>query len=181
WRSRPPPPPPAPPTPPPNPPPPHQPGAGDEALQLLEGEPARKLEEAAVGRQPELLRRDVRQEQTDPLGDVLGALDVERLDVDDAGRELALVAVPAPELGLLHLAVADLEGELVAFRVEDGREHPAVVALAARPAAEVAEADVQADLRRHVRDAGVEQVDPAGLRARDDRVGRLVDLYEVGA
>src|SRR5687768_13628791 len=64
-------------------------GAGGEGLDLLVAHVAGAPAEAAVRVEPDLLGLEVLEHSADAVGHVLGRLGVERLDVDEAGAELA--------------------------------------------------------------------------------------------
>src|SRR5256885_10899638 len=91
--------------------------ARDQALELLEGDPARHREEAAVRHRGEALDGDGLRAERQPLGDILRRLHVEGLHVDDAAGHVAVDADLLPVLDLGHLAVRVLEHELLALRV----------------------------------------------------------------
>ena len=112
----------------------------------------------------------------DPLRHILGSLHVEGLDVNHPAGHFPVHRDLLPHLDLRHLAVGVLEDELLALRVEQGREQPAVRALAARARQEVAEADVVRDPRTHALDAGVEHLHVLVDLPGHDRGRRLVEL-----
>ena len=109
--------------------------------------PTRGLAEPAVGDERQPLRRDARREhRVDPLGDLVGRLEVVVLDVDDAGGDVPPAAAISPqELDLGHLAVGELEDELVDVEAEHRVEDRAVGPARQRPAEVVAEAEVRAE------------------------------------
>src|SRR5262249_49363875 len=59
-------------------------GALGERTQLLYRHPARQLLHPAIGGQRDPLGLDVREHLADPLGDLLGMLDLEHADIDHA-------------------------------------------------------------------------------------------------
>src|SRR5512144_429197 len=90
-----------------------------EALELLECDPARHREEAAVRDQREPLDRDVLETERHPVRDVLGSLHVEALHVNHPAGDVAVDADLLPHLDLGHLPVGVLEHELVAAGLEE--------------------------------------------------------------
>ena len=82
----------------------------------------------------------------DPLGDLVGRLEVVVLDVDDARRDVAPGRGDlAEDLDLGHLAVGELEDELVDREAEHRVEDRPVRARGQRPAEVVPEAEVGAE------------------------------------
>jgi hypothetical protein len=157
----------------------------DERTELRGRRPARGLAEPTVGDQAESLRRYAgREDGVDPLGDLVGRLEVVVLDVDDTGCDIATRRGDlAQQIDLGHLAVRELEHELVdaeaEHRVEDrpvrpSREWPAEVV----PEAEVCPEPDTTDDRL---DRGVEQPREVGRRVRVDGRRRVVDLDVVRA
>src|SRR5439155_13624089 len=84
--------------------PPHDLRPGHQRVQLADAHLARAPTEAAVGAEAQLLRLADLEDRAHALGDVLGRLGVERLDVDDPGRQLAVAPVLLPEVELGELA-----------------------------------------------------------------------------
>src|SRR5438445_4454418 len=162
-------------------PPARETGAGDEALELLEGDPARHREEAAIGHGRQALDRNELGAELQTLGDVLRALHVERLHVHDAAGHVAVDADLFPVLDLRHLAVGVLEHELLTPGVEQGGKHPAIRTLAPRARQEVAEEDVIGDSRPHALDARVEHLHVLADLPGHDRGRGLVELDVVRA
>src|SRR6185436_13590707 len=79
-----------------------------------------------------------------PAGDVLGRLDVRVLHVDHADRDIASrVGDLAQELDFAHLAVRELEDELLDLEAEHGLEDRAIGSRRERAAEKVAEAEVR--------------------------------------
>src|SRR5438445_7373009 len=154
-------------------------GARDERAKLLVGHVARAPAEATVGIDRELLGPAHLEDAADARGHLLGRVLVEALHVDDAGAELAAVAVLLPEVQLRHLAPGELEHELVGAGLQEPGEVGRVRALEARAAEAVAEADMVGEPRANPLGGGVEE--PRHLLARDGATRRLVDLDEVGA
>ena len=97
------------------------------ARSLARRRPARGLAEAAVGDERQPLRRDAGGEhRVDPLGDVVGRLEVGVLDVDDAGGDVPAGGGDlAEDRDLGHLAVGELEHELVDIGTRASRRGPA--------------------------------------------------------
>ena len=154
--------------------------AGDERLELGGGEVAGGLAEAAVGDEGQALRRDAgREDRVDPRGDLLGGLDVAVLDVDHARRDvLAGVGDLVQEVDLAHLAVRELEDQLVDVEAEHRLQDRPVRPRRERPAEEVAEAEMGAepDVAADRLDRGVEQRREVRRGVGMDRRRRLVDL-----
>src|SRR5438477_12408359 len=88
---------------------PHEARALDERVQLLPCDPARRLPEAAVGIEPELVGRDVAEQRPDALGDLLRCLRLERLHVDDAGAQFLVARKVLPARRVAHAAVGALQ------------------------------------------------------------------------
>ena len=122
------------------------------------------------------------EEGADSLGHVGGRLGLERLDVDHAGAELLVGRKLLPELEIVHAAVGELEDDLRGAQIAQGRIEVLEVAdRRERAAVEVAEADVDGDLRLDPLDGPVHAVIEARRRARVHPAVRLVDLDEIGA
>src|SRR4029079_12121511 len=143
----------------------------DERTELRGRRPARGLAEPTVGDQAESLRRyGGREDGVDPLGDLVGGLEVVVLDVDDTGSDIATRRGDlAQQIDLCHLAVRELEHELVdaeaEHRVEDrpvppSREWPAEVV----PEAEVGPEPDTTDDRLHPAGEQPRQGGPGGTR-----------------
>src|SRR3989475_1124720 len=79
----------------------HEARALDERGELLPHDPARRLPEAAVGVEPELVAGHVPEQPPDTLGDLGRRLGAGRLPVDDARAELLVGGElpPEPEVG----------------------------------------------------------------------------------
>ena len=126
----------------------------------------------------------VREDRVDPGGNLGRGLDVGALDVDHAGCHV-LVGVDdlAQDPDFAHLAVRELEDELVDREAEHGREDRAVRARREGPAEEVAEAQVGTE--PHAPDGRldrrVEEGHEVGGRVRVDGGRRLIDLDDGGA
>ena len=156
--------------------------AGDEGTQLGAGRPAGGLAEAAVGDEREPLGRDAgRQHGIDPLGDVVGRLDVRVLDIDDAGGDVATGGGDlAEDRDLGHLAVGELEHELVDTEAEHRVEDRPICPARKWPAEVVAEAEMGAEphLADDRLDRRVEQRREVGRGIRMDGRRWFVDLDE---
>src|SRR6185369_11168061 len=113
-----------------------------------------------------------------------GRLDVAVLNVDHPRRDVPPgVRDLAQEPDLAHLAVRELEDELIDGEAEHRVEDRAVGARRERTTEEVAETEMNAEagppdgrLER-----GVEETDEVGRGVGVDRGRRLVDLDDVGA
>src|SRR2546426_10894863 len=83
-------------------------GAGDQPLELLGGDPARHRKEAAVGHGRQACEGNELRAQPEPLGAVLRALPVERLDAAAAAGHVAVAAAFLPAADLRPLAAGVL-------------------------------------------------------------------------
>src|SRR5262245_32329183 len=156
-----------------------QASARGQRRDLLVAHVARRPAEATVGVDVELFRRAHLEDPVDARGHILRRVLVEPLDVDDAGAELAAVAVLLPDVELAQLPPGELEHELVGPGLQQAGEIRRVRAGEARPAEPVAEADVERELgpdtfRRHVEE-------PRHLLAGHVAASRLVELDELRA
>ena len=88
----------------------------DQRLELGEREMAGEPREPAVRIDPHALGRHALEHPADPPRDQLRALDVEVLEIEDAGAQLFRTVELAPPLDLGHLAIGELEHELVGGR-----------------------------------------------------------------
>src|SRR6266850_8616978 len=137
---------------------------------------ARQPCQPAVWVDPQLLGLHALEESPDPPRDEIGALDVEVLEVEHAGAELFRAIELAPELRLGHLAVGELEDELVGAHRADRREQRPVRPLAVAESLQRAEADVpEPALDRDAIEAPIVELDePLGLHEK-----ALVDVVEL--
>src|SRR5439155_23092373 len=158
---------------------PHEPGARRERPDLLVAHVPRAPAKAAVRVHGQLLGAAHFEDPPGSLGDLLGLVLVEALDVDDPGAQLAALAVLPPEIHLRHLAPGELEHELVGARLQEPGEIRGVGTVEARAAETIAEADVKGAARLDTLGRHVEE--PRHLLARDVAARRFVDLDEVGA
>src|SRR5256885_5714220 len=90
----------------------HEARALDERGELLPHDPARRLPEAAVGVEPELVAGHVPEQPPDTLGDLGRRLGAERLHVDDARAELLVGGELPPEPEVVQATVRVLEHDL---------------------------------------------------------------------
>src|SRR3989454_10042355 len=135
---------------------PHRARALDERGELLPHDPGRRLPEAAIGVEPELVGRDGLEQPPDALGDLGRRLGAERLHVDDAGAELLVGRELLPEPDVVQAAVGILEHDLRGREiVQRGIDIAKVAHRSEGPTVQVAEADVDRDLRVHAIDGAV--------------------------
>src|SRR2546421_7537122 len=126
---------------------PHDARALDERDELLPDDPPRRLPEAAVGVEPELLGRHVLEQPPDALGDLRRRLGSERLHVDHAGAELLVGRELLPEPEAVRAAGGILEHDLRNREVaQRGIDVAEVAPRGAGPAVEIAEAEVDREL-----------------------------------
>src|SRR5262245_9597970 len=97
------------------------PGTGDEGLELREREVTWQPGQAAVGIDPQPIRRHALEHPANSPRDQIGALDVEILQIEHPGAELFRAVELPPELALGHLAIGELEHELVGGHAADCR------------------------------------------------------------
>ena len=95
----------------------------------------------------QLLDRHALEAEADALRNVLRRLDVVILHVHDADGQLLLARKLFPEFDLGHLAVGELQDELVDRALQDAREERLIASLPDRSPPEVAEAHVHSELR----------------------------------
>src|SRR5262245_175601 len=150
--------------------------AGHERLELGEREMAREPREPAVRVDPQPLGGHALEHLPDAPRHQLGALDVEVLEVEDPCAQLFRAIEFAPELGLGHLAIGELEHELVGARAADRREERPIGALAEAKTLERPEADVpEPPLDGDTVEAPVVELDQP-LRLHDEALVDVVDL-----
>src|SRR5262249_33386228 len=113
-----------------------------ERLELGECEVAREPREPAIRVDPQPLRRHALEHLPDSPRHQIDALDVEVLEVEDARTQLLRTIELTPQLGLGHLAIGELEHELVGARARDRREERPIRALAEAEPFQGPEADV---------------------------------------
>ena len=117
----------------------------------------------------------------DAVGHHIHRFQAAALDVDDAGAEDLVAAVLLPQLDLIHVAIGEFDMQHIDVEVlEMGSEDGKAAVRRCRPAAEVAETQVEADGCLDTLDAGVEDLHHLLWAAVGDPVGWLVEL-DVGA
>src|SRR5262249_18327020 len=129
-------------------------GAGDQRLELGERKVPRQPREAAVRVDPQFLGLHALEDPANPARDQLGALDIEVLQIEDARAQLLAAVEFAPEVALGHLAIGELEDELIGRGARDHREQGPVCPLAEAEPFERPEADgPDATVHRHALEA----------------------------
>src|SRR5262249_18314362 len=155
--------------------------SGHERLELCECEVAREPREPAVRIDPQPLRRHALEHLPDSPSHQIGALDVEVLEVEDARAQLFRAIELTPQLGLGHLAIRELEHELVGARARDRREERPIRSLAEAEPFQGPEADVpEPPLDDDAVEAPVVELDQP-LRFHDEALIDVVDLEIAGA
>src|SRR5262249_10405673 len=127
-----------------------------ERGELLLHHPARRLPESAIRIEPELVGRDVLQDRANALGHVGRRLGPERLHISHARRQLLAARELLPEPQIVHAPVRELQHDLRGAQIAHERVEVAEVPhRRERTPVEVAEADVNGDLRLDALDDAV--------------------------
>src|ERR1700735_5888450 len=94
----------------------------DHGTQFGEGNVARQVKEAAIGKDEEFLRRKHLERLADAFGDDVGRFDGVVLHVDHAEAQFERRVELAEEVEILHATAGKFERELLDLRIENFRE-----------------------------------------------------------
>src|SRR5690606_965215 len=142
---------------------PHALHASDHVAELLSRGPARRLAQAAVGRERELLRGHVLEAELDARGDVIRRLDVIALHVHAADGDVEALRDLARDLDLGELAARHLHVELIRLELEKGGKHGRVTPVADSATLVVSKTEMrrQPSATDHRLDRAIEDIDEA--------------------